>query len=231
MTLASLCVFGWMAALPFCSAHDEAAVGYVEGEYVAVAPIDVARIDAMNVRRGDALKAGDPIAKLEREDAGIALRNAEAALTQAKSDLANIQYGRRPEEIAALEATVKAAQVTADDAARTFQRRQSLMERGYASQADFDGAKTAAEVAAARMRELAANLAVAKLPARADEIAAAEARVEMATRRATRRNGGSISALSSPPAPAMSPTSCAASATSRGRRRRWSRSCRTAPSS
>jgi len=180
MTMASLCAFGWMTALPFCAPQQEAIVGYVEGEYVAVAPIDVARIEAESVRRGDALKAGDPIARLETADADIALRNAEAALEQAKFDLANIQYGRRPEEIAALEATVKSAQVTADDAQRTFQRRQNLMEHGYVSQADFDGAKTAFEVAVARQRELAANLAVAKLPARAEEIAAGEAKVSQA---------------------------------------------------
>ena len=60
-----------------------------------------------------------------------------------KADLANILYGRRPEEIAALDANFKAAQVTADDAGRTFQRRQNLLERGYACQADYDAAKTA----------------------------------------------------------------------------------------
>ena len=32
------------------------------------------------------------------------MRNAEAALAQAKAELANILYGRRPEEIAAIEA-------------------------------------------------------------------------------------------------------------------------------
>ena len=101
MTLAFLCAFGWLAALPFCPAGPEVFIGYVEGEYVALAPIDVARIESIGVRRGDALKAGDPIARLERQDAEIALRNAEAALAQANADLANIQYGRRPEEIAA----------------------------------------------------------------------------------------------------------------------------------
>ena len=95
-----------------------------------------------------------------------------------------MQKGRRPEEIAALEASLKAAQVTAADAGRTFQRRQNLLDRGYASQADFDAAKTALDVADARVNELSANLAVAKLSARADEIAAAEARVAQA--RATR---------------------------------------------
>ena len=181
MTLASLSAFGWMAAIPFCAPQQEAIVGYVEGEYVAVAPIDVARIEAESVRRGDALKPGDPIAKLETADAEIALRNTEAALAQALSDLANIGYGRRPEEIAALEASLKAAQVTADDAQRTLQRRQSLLDRGAGTQAEFDAAKTAQDVASARVRELTANLAVAKLPARDDEIAAAKSKVMQAT--------------------------------------------------
>ena len=177
IALATLCKFAWIAALPFCAPPDESLVGYVEGEYVAVAPIDVARINAEFVRRGDALKPGDAIARLESADAEIALRNAEAALTQTQSDLANLQKGRRPEEIAALDATLKAAQATAQDAGRTFQRRQSLLDRGYTSQAEYDAAKTALDVASARVHELATNLAVAKLPARADEIASAEAKV------------------------------------------------------
>ena len=178
--IAYLCKFAWAAALPFCAPPDEAIVGYVEGEYVAVAPIDVARINAEFVRRGDALKPGDAIARLESADAEIALRNAEAALAQTQSDLANLQKGRRPEEIAALDATLKAVQATAQDAGRTFQRRQSLLDRGYTSQAEYDAAKTALDVASARVHELDANLAVAKLPARSDEIASSEAKVAQA---------------------------------------------------
>jgi HlyD family secretion protein len=180
MTLASLCAFGWLSALPFCAPSEEAVIGYVEGEYVAVAPIDVARIEAESVRRGDVLKAGEPIAQLEWADAKIALRNAEATLAQSQSDLANLKKGRRPEEIDALQASLKGAEVSAEDAGVTYQRRQKLLDRGYASQADFDAAKTIYDVAAARVRELTANLAVAKLPAREDEIASAEARVAQA---------------------------------------------------
>lgn len=181
MTLAALCKFAWIAALaPFCAPSQEAYVGYVEGEYVAVAPIDVARIDSESVRRGDVLKPGDPIARLETDDAQIALRNAGAALAQAKADLADLNKGRRPEEIAAIEATLKGARSTEEDAGRVFQRRQKLLDRGYASQADFDAAQTLYNVAAQRVRELAANLAVAGLPARADQIASAEAKVKQA---------------------------------------------------
>ena len=180
MMLSSLCAYAWLAWAPFCAPVDDAIVGYVEGEYVAIAPIEVARIEAMRVQRGDALKAGAPIARLEAADAEIALRNAEGGLAQAQAELANIQYGRRPEEIAALEASEKASEATAADAGRTFQRRQSLLDRGYTSQAEYDAAKTALDVAGARVRELSANLAVAKLPARADEIASAKAKVAQA---------------------------------------------------
>src|SRR5579863_3243668 len=181
MTLAALCKFAWLAAFaPFCGPPDNVVVGYVEGEYVAVAPIDVARIDTMSVRRGDVVKPGEPLARLETDDAQIALRNAEAALAQAKADLANLEKGRRPEEISALEASLKGAEVTAADNSATFQRRQKLLDRGYASQADFDAAKTAYDVAGARVRELTANMAVAKLPARPDEIASAEAKAKQA---------------------------------------------------
>ena len=47
MTLGPLCALGWLAALPFCAPPQEAVVGYVEGEYVNVAPIDVARIESL----------------------------------------------------------------------------------------------------------------------------------------------------------------------------------------
>ncbi len=98
----------------------------MDGEYVNVAPIEVARVANEYVRRGDKLNAGDRIATFETTDADIAVSNAEAALAQADADLVNILYGRRPEEMAAIEANLKAAQVQQDDAQRTLSRRKDL---------------------------------------------------------------------------------------------------------
>ena len=181
MILDTICAVAWLASLlPGCPKPPEALIGYVEGEYVSIAPIAVARVASETVRRGDALKAGDAIATLETRDAEIAVRNAEAALAQAQAELANILYGRRPEEIAALEASLASAKLTADDAKRTFDRKQDLLNRGFASQSDFDAAQTANDVAVSRVRELTANLAVAKLPARDEEIASARKKVDQA---------------------------------------------------
>ena len=181
MILETICALTLIARiLPACTPPSNAAVGYVEGEYVNIAPIEVARVATEYVRRGDRLKAGDRIATLETTDAEIAVHNAEAALGQAKAELANILYGRRPEEIAAVDASLKAAQVQQDDAQRTLTRRKDLNSRGFASQADLDSAQTAYDVAASRVTELSANLAVARLPARDEEILSARNKVEQA---------------------------------------------------
>jgi HlyD family secretion protein len=178
MILEAICAVRLIAhILPLCAPPSNAAVGYIEGEYVAIAPIEVARVVGLYVRRGDALKAGDRIATLETADAEIAVHNAEAALAQAKAELANILYGRRPEEIASIEASLKAAQVQQDDAGRTLDRKKDLFNRGFAPQADLDSSQTAYDVAASKVRELTANLAVAKLPARDEEIASARNKV------------------------------------------------------
>jgi HlyD family secretion protein len=179
--LGSICAIAFVASLlPGCAAPKNLAVGYVEGEYVAIAPIEAARVAQLHVRRGDVLKTGEPIATLEARDAEIAVSLARSALAQAEAELANIRYGRRPEEIAALEASLKAAQDSQDDARRILERRKNLFARGFVSQAELESAETHHNVAASRARELAANLAVARLPARDEEIAAASSRVAQA---------------------------------------------------
>ncbi len=181
MILESLCAFRFLAALlPACAPAPPTFVGYVEGEYVAIAPIDIARIDSLAVRRGDLVKAGDAIGAVVATDAEISVRNAEGQLAQAEAELANILYGRRPEEIAAIEAQLNSANVQEDDARRSLNRKRDLSARGYAPQSDLDQAQTNYDVAAARVKELTANLAVAKLPSRNDEIEAAKSRVTQA---------------------------------------------------
>ena len=68
--LESLCAFRLLAALlTACAPASPAFGGYVEGEYVQIAPIDIARITSLAVRRGDFVKAGDAIAGVETTDA------------------------------------------------------------------------------------------------------------------------------------------------------------------
>lgn len=175
-----LCSIPFAASLlSACAGPAPLAVGYVEGDYVLLAPIEVAQVNSIAVRRGDRVEPGKPIALMEAADTNIAVAQAEGALAQAKAFLADLKLGKRPEEIAVLEAAVRSAKAQADEAQRTLTRTQDLTKRGVATQAQLDDAMTQVEVAQAAIGQSTANLAVGRLPARTETINAAENAVKV----------------------------------------------------
>jgi HlyD family secretion protein len=166
--------------LASCGPQGYLATGYVEGEYVLVAPVETARIERLGVARGDRFRAGQTLALLERNDTEIAVAAARAALAEARSRLANLKLGKRPEEIAVVSASLESARAQAQEASRVLERRQQLHGSGNATQAQLDDAATALDMANAKVGEIEANLQVMRLPARAAEIEAAEAAVKRA---------------------------------------------------
>lgn len=176
-----LCALPLAASLlSACAAPKPLAVGYVEGEYALLAPIDVAEVDAVGVKRGDRVKPGERIAQMESRDARIALAQAKAALAEAQAQLADLRIGKRPDEIAALAAAVDMAKAQAADARRKFERARDLLKKGTGTQADYDTASAAFDTANAQVNQAEANLAVGKLPARPEAIKAAAERVMQA---------------------------------------------------
>ncbi|RVC70401.1 HlyD family secretion protein, partial [Mesorhizobium sp. M2A.F.Ca.ET.046.02.1.1] len=121
-----------------CAPAAPLAVGYVEGEYVLMAPIEVAQVATVTVRRGDRVETGAAVATLEDADAKIEVAQAEAALAQAQAQLADLQVGKRSEEIAVLKAEVDMAKAQAADAKRKYDRASDLYKRGTGTQADYD---------------------------------------------------------------------------------------------
>lgn len=176
-----------LCSLPFaaslfaaCAPAAPLAVGYVEGEYVLLAPIETAQVTEVAVRRGDRVEPGQTIAKLDRGDAEIAVAQAEAALAQAEAQLADLKIGKRPQEIAVLEAAVRSAEAQAKEARRVLARIEDLYAKGIATRAQLDEANTQVEVADAAIGQAKANLDVAHLPARPETIKAAENQVKQA---------------------------------------------------
>lgn len=176
-----------LCALPFaasifaaCGQPASLAVGYVEGEFVRIAPIETAAIREVVVRRGDHVKTGAPLARLERSDAEIAVTRARGALAQAQAQLADLKLGKRAEEIAVLEAALKSAEAQAAEADRSLERVTDLARRGIVTAAELDKAETGAKLASAAVGEAKASLAVAALPARQETINAAESAVAQA---------------------------------------------------
>jgi len=159
-----------------CGRREPAAYqGYLEGEFVQLAAPLAGRLDKLAVTRGARVIAGTPLFRLEQGAEAAALNEAAGRLRAAQARLADLSKGQRPSELAALEARLAQARAAAELATREFERLTKLHENRVASDDDFDRARLNQEAAAKLTAELSAQLDTARLGARADLVAAAEA--------------------------------------------------------
>jgi len=179
--LSWLCAVAWLAAiLPFCPAP-QAEVrfsGYIEGEYVSLAPREAGRIVEIAVARGERVEPGKVLVRMQDGDAVAAVAAARAELSRAKAELADLQSGKRPEEIAVTRAELAEAEAALAETERNLLRQQELFQRGATPQALLDEAMAARDRASARVEAIRKRIEVEALPARKSAISAAEARVE-----------------------------------------------------
>jgi HlyD family secretion protein len=154
--------------------------GYFEGDFVYVAAPLAGRLDHLAVQKGARVTAGTPLFTLE-QTAELATRH-EAAdrLHQSQSQLADLRKGQRPTELAALEARVAQAHATEELSARELERNTRLHDTHVLADEDFDRSRLTHETNVKQVVELEAQLATARLGARSDAIAAAEADVAAA---------------------------------------------------
>ena len=152
--------------------------GYIEGEYVYVASPLAGALASLAVARGDSVKAGQRLFELERQSEAAALAQAEKNLAQAQAQLDDLTKGRRPTEIASLEAQWERAQANLKLAAAELARREKLGGSNVISKEELDQARAQNDAGQAQVNQLAADLATAKLGGRDDAIRAAQAAVE-----------------------------------------------------
>jgi HlyD family secretion protein len=74
------------------------------------------RVADVLVRVGDDVKAGDMLAQLDDRQLALQVQHARSAVTMAEAQLSQLEAGPRPEEIAAAEADLQAAQARANGA-------------------------------------------------------------------------------------------------------------------
>ncbi len=149
--------------------------GYVEGEYVRVAAPFAGTLLQLSVKRGDEVKAAAPLFALERENESAARREAEERLRGAEARLANLQSGKRPPEVEMSAEQLQQARAMRDLSAANVARQQKLFASGFVSQAAIDDARAQFKRDDAHVKEMEATVVTAKMPARTDEIRAAEA--------------------------------------------------------
>ena len=112
------------------------------------------RVDAVRVREGDTVRAGDLLVELESAELRAALAQAEAAVQQARSALA----GRRGSGRSATQAALAQAEATQRAAQAALVRAEQLVAQGFYSAAQRDEARRAAAVADAQTRSARAQV-------------------------------------------------------------------------
>ncbi len=154
--------------------------GYIEGEYVRVASPFAGELALLHVRRGDVVRTGAPLFALEQDSEKAAREEAQARVRQVEARLADLQKGRRPQELESVRAQLAQAEANLRLSAQELKRNEELLAAGFISAAKLDEIRSTEQRDRARVNQLRADLAVAHLAARPDEIAAATAEVKAA---------------------------------------------------
>lgn len=153
---------------------------------VAISSQAAARIDAVLVREGEAVRAGQPLVRLRSDEARAALEAARAALREAEGRQRQLERVQRPvaeQQFAQARANLEATQ-------RELGRALDLVARGYVSQSRADEAQRQLDTARAALasaqaqaegtREagIEAELARARIAQARANLASAEARLD-----------------------------------------------------
>ena len=176
-----LAVLAFVLALAACERPPPAGYpGYVEGEFVRVAAPLAGTLENLAVARGEEVAKDATLFTLENEQERAAQAEAEARVRQAEATLANLQKARRPPEIAAARAQLAQAQAALRQSEADLARTEKLVADKFISPQQRDQAQAARDRDRARVAELTEQVRIANLPARTDEIAAAQAEANAA---------------------------------------------------
>ena len=153
-------------------------VGVVRATEVRVAPEVGGQLDAIKVKKGDRVRAGDIVAELSALELTAAVVQARAALDAASANRDHVYAGVRAEEIEALAAEIAKAKSRLAYAEQ--QRTAYLARTDIASQQSLDQAQNDVASARADVAEAQANYDAAKAGPTKEERAIADAQVKAA---------------------------------------------------
>lgn len=154
--------------------------GYLEADYAYVGAPVAGRLVQLPVQRGAVLTPGTPLFALDGELERRQLTEAESRLAQARAQRADLDLGRRPDEIRVIAERVREARSALTLAEKELKRAGDLQQRGLASNDVLDRAATTHAQAQARLQSTLAEQRSAELAGRPDAQAAADAAVAAA---------------------------------------------------
>jgi multidrug resistance efflux pump len=123
------------------------ASGFIEGREVTVASEVQGRITGILVARGDDVRAGDVVARLDDATLKSQIAEAEAGLSVAEANLDRVQAGVRAEEIEAARASLIQAQARCDGAEKALLNARDVISNPLSLDTQINDALTQVELA------------------------------------------------------------------------------------
>ena len=157
------------------------AAGYI----VAHHTIDVnskvtGRISWIGVEKGDKVKAGQVLVRLEDQEFRAQAEQARGAVGMAKARLEQLEHGSRPEEIQQASANLDEARANLANAKATLERTKPLVQQGVFSRQQLDDAQAKYDAALQHEQSLEKVYRLSKIGPRQEEIDSARAALEQA---------------------------------------------------
>lgn len=152
-----------IATLAACGEEPpQAFQGYVEGEYVLVAPTQGGLLQKVHVQRGQSVHASTLLFELDRTSESAEVREATERVRSAQARAGNLDAPRRAGEVQALKAQIAQAEAALALAAQQLRRAEELQPSGAMAMAELDAARRNLEQLSARKAELQATLGLAR---------------------------------------------------------------------
>jgi HlyD family secretion protein len=135
------------------------------------------RIEAIGVREGDEVVAGQELARLAAAELEARRAQAAAGVAAAEAQLRELLEGARPQEVAQAREAVEAAREELEERRREHRRTAVLLEGGAVAREELDRSATAVAVAGSRVAQAEEQLALVRAGPRRERIEAQEARL------------------------------------------------------
>jgi len=157
------------------------ASGYIVAHHkISVNSKVTGRVAWIGVEKGDKVKEGQVLVRLEDQEFRAMYDQARGAWESAKARLAEAEHGSRPEEIQQAEHNLSEARATAANDKITLDRDKELFAQGVVSKQNLDDAQARYDADQHRADSLAQSFSLSKLGPRVEEIDRARADVAQA---------------------------------------------------
>jgi HlyD family secretion protein len=157
------------------------ASGYIVAHHkISVNSKVTGRVAWIGVEKGDKVKEGQVLVRLEDEEFRAMYEQARGAWESAKARLAEQEHGSRPEEIQQADHNLAEARATAANDKITLDRTRDLFAQGVVSKQNLDDAQARYDADQHRANSLEQALSMWKLGPRVEQIDRGRADVEQA---------------------------------------------------